>query len=83
MRLPYNLNISYEPKSDFRNMKIKNKSTFGSERFGTPLFWSKEKMSKPTPFHYDIPSQFTKTMAQNSPSQIESSSNYLKMSTYS
>lgn len=68
--MPYNPNISYEAKSDFKNIKIKNKSTFGSERFGKPLFYSKEKMSKPTPVHYDIPSQFTKTMAQNSPCQI-------------
>lgn len=55
---PINQQVSYNIKRDFfkRQYSIKGQTSFGVDR--PDLFYSKERLSKPTSVHYNIPSVF-------------------------
>ena len=58
LRKPYCEQPAYEAYSDFsRPQKSKSPDTFGACR--TQLFYSKERLSKPAPVEYTLPTAFS------------------------
>jgi len=62
-KTPANTTFSYDLKRDFfkRQFVVNTKTTFGVQR--PDIFYCKEKLSKPTPVHYNIPASFNSARA--------------------